>query len=471
MPPSNPVALDISLSTLIPSEPKEVIDDSTFRCIAGRLKDHPDLKSWKDNPRTYALLRMAGCDPDSTAFRTCLADVRDIMIPFEEGGFSSLIDDGELTKRMVELMPFVLSRPETLGSREFQKLVAPVHRHIWDGNDLFEELELLGAGGSCEVNRIRHKDTGQLYARKKIHRGVRLSEQCAKLVEFEQEISTLKKLKHVHLVQYVCSYTDFDTFALILSPVADHDLKAMLSNAKRKPLSPVDARSLRKYFGCLAEAVRFLHCNRIRHKDIKPANVLIRDEQVFLCDFGISRDSSMPDAETITQGAVGKYTSMYCSPEVAGFAPRNASSDLFSLGCVFLEMVTVLKGRQLEDLTVFMDSHGRCSTWFWGNLEAAMQWLDQLKEDSFDDAPLVWIKAMMQEKSDNRITATDLVENIKRDSLGLLSITYIGPCCGGLDHYVTKSFPEGSFSPDLSPRQVSTRTSIVDKCFVLLMAL
>jgi serine/threonine protein kinase len=80
------------------------------------------------------------------------------------------------------------------------------------------------------------------------------------------------------------SYTDPKYFALLMSPVADCDLSAYYALARdsRDKLS-----LLRSFFGCLANALRYIHGVRIRHRDIKPQNILVKGDRVFLTDFGM----------------------------------------------------------------------------------------------------------------------------------------------------------------------------------------
>jgi serine/threonine protein kinase len=52
-----------------------------------------------------------------------------------------------------------------------------------------------------------------------------------------------------------------------MSPVADYNLKEFLN---LNPLPPESRSFLQTFFGCLTAALKYLHENRIRHKDIKP---------------------------------------------------------------------------------------------------------------------------------------------------------------------------------------------------------
>jgi serine/threonine protein kinase len=79
------------------------------------------------------------------------------------------------------------------------------------------------------------------------------------------------------------------------------------------------------------------YTNRIRHKDIKPQNILVKGMNVLITDFGTALDWSK-DSGATTSGHPGPTSVNYIAPEVAEHEDRNESSDIWSLGCVFLEM-------------------------------------------------------------------------------------------------------------------------------------
>jgi serine/threonine protein kinase len=120
-----------------------------------------------------------------------------------------------------------------------------------------------------------------------------------------------------------------------MTPVADCDLRVFL---ERTPLPKSDLMALRRFFGCLCSGVLYLHENKVRHKDIKPANILVKESTVLLTDFGTSQDFA-DNTMTTTVGRAAAFTAAYAAPEVLNYDSRNSSSDIWSLGCVFLDMV------------------------------------------------------------------------------------------------------------------------------------
>jgi serine/threonine protein kinase len=114
-------------------------------------------------------------------------------------------------------------------------------------------------------------------------------------------------------------------------PVADCNLFEYYSLAS----DSTDKLSLlRSFFGCLANALQYVHNIKIRHRDIKPQNILVKADRVFLTDFGIALDWEHLSRSTTTENS-GK-TWPYAAPEIARFEKRNTSSDIWVCGMRFL---------------------------------------------------------------------------------------------------------------------------------------
>lgn len=145
--------------------------------------------------------------------------------------------------------------------------------------------------------------------------------------EFLREIEIIKTLRHRHVVRYVGSYTTRANLGLIMSPIAEYDLAKFLEISHA---TTEHRATLRTFFGCLANALFYLHDRGIKHRDIKPQNILVHKASVLLTDFGLSHESMES-----TSGPTA-LTHRYSPPEVVSYARRNESADIWSLGCVYL---------------------------------------------------------------------------------------------------------------------------------------
>jgi serine/threonine protein kinase len=86
---------------------------------------------------------------------------------------------------------------------------------------------------------------------------------------------------------------------------------------------------LNKVYGCLANAVQYFHNNNIRHKDLKPQNILLhRNDGLYVTNFGLSRDTT--DASTNVTDVKERGTYKHYAPEVAGYQRRGRAADVCS---------------------------------------------------------------------------------------------------------------------------------------------
>lgn len=133
------------------------------------------------------------------------------------------------------------------------------------------------------------------------------------------------------------SYTDPLYFGILLLPIADMNLQQYLEQSQIKTN---ELQCIRQFFGCITCAVAYLHRNSCRHKDIKPGNILIKRGAVYITDFGLAYDWT-DVSKSRTKGEAGAMSFNYVSPEVVAEEERGSSSDMWSLGCIFLDMIVL----------------------------------------------------------------------------------------------------------------------------------
>jgi serine/threonine protein kinase len=224
-----------------------------------------------------------------------------------------------------------------------------------------------------------------------------------------KEVENMKDLRHPHVAALLGTYLHSSRLGILIYPAARCDLHQFLKNISKelKPLcghlpdSPVSMNSdgtdpsprsrgelpshdyeedfplnltfaekvdhLRRYFVCLSQALSYIHESDVRHKDVKPANVLIDSSgSVILTDFGISRRFAKSTSHVTNDK--WEWTRKYASPEImkGKKVPRDDSSDVFSLGCVFLEMATLILEKDHDEFRAF---YGRNGDAYYSNLE------------------------------------------------------------------------------------------------------
>lgn len=102
---------------------------------------------------------------------------------------------------------------------------------------------------------------------------------------------------------------------------------------------PVDIRTALRCVREIASALEYAHAKGFIHRDVKPDNILLRDDgSCVLSDFGIARSADSSTAMTQSGSVVG--TPHYMSPEALRGLKIDGRSDLYSLGVVFYQLLT-----------------------------------------------------------------------------------------------------------------------------------
>ncbi|OAL43443.1 kinase-like protein, partial [Pyrenochaeta sp. DS3sAY3a] len=206
----------------------------------------------------------------------------------------------------------------------------------------FTHKAWLGFGSSAGIELVSENSTNELYALKTFKRYLGRNFE-AFYRSFQNEVCVTQRLSsHKHIVSVCQTYKWGRQLSILLSPAAsDGDLGAYIAEIFGAGMSKEQRKVLNRAFGCLASGLAYMHRQKIRHKDIKPQNILIHQGSVLYTDFGISFDAD--DDNTTTIGYVGAFTRRYCAPEVQDHTRRDRKSDVYSLGCVFVEILDVLE--------------------------------------------------------------------------------------------------------------------------------
>jgi serine/threonine protein kinase len=198
----------------------------------------------------------------------------------------------------------------------------------------FQIEEVIGRGGMGSVFRARQLSAAnRVVALKVIHPALTDDEEFRS--RFSSEMRLVANLEHPNVIP-VYEINDAGGQPYIaMALISGQDLGSRIRS--EGSLNPEEAVSI---VSQVASALDTAHERKIVHRDVKPANVLIdqRTGHVYLSDFGIAKSLEASRSETRTGQGLGSL--QYISPEQLEGRPASPQSDIYSLGCVFLQCLT-----------------------------------------------------------------------------------------------------------------------------------
>ncbi|XP_071103977.1 cyclin-dependent kinase 2-like isoform X1 [Haliotis cracherodii] len=195
----------------------------------------------------------------------------------------------------------------------------------------FQKIEKIGEGTYGVVYKARDKINNRLVALKKIRLDAESEGVPSTAI---REISLLKELDHPNVVRLL-DVVHSEMKLYLVFEYLNQDLKKYMDCAPPAGLAPALVKS---YLHQLLQGIGYCHSHRVLHRDLKPQNLLIDTEgNIKLADFGLARAFGVP-VRTYTHEVV---TLWYRAPEILlGSRFYSTPVDVWSLGCIFAEMIT-----------------------------------------------------------------------------------------------------------------------------------
>jgi eukaryotic-like serine/threonine-protein kinase len=205
----------------------------------------------------------------------------------------------------------------------------------------FRLEEVLGAGGMALVYRAVDEHTGAPAAVKLLADNLAADESFRR--RFQREARLAARLSHPNVVRVLDAGEYEGRPWLALEYVEGETLAEVLARRSRLPAAEVVALGRQ-----LCAGLEHAHLAGLVHRDVKPANVLVRaDGSATIVDFGIAR--AHDSTELTEQGSV-VGTASYVAPELLTGGPVTAAADLYSLGAVLFEAAAGVPVRQAGSL-------------------------------------------------------------------------------------------------------------------------
>ncbi|KAM6516174.1 hypothetical protein FALCPG4_014364 [Fusarium falciforme] len=208
----------------------------------------------------------------------------------------------------------------------------------------------ISKGSFASVRKVRHKGTGEFLAMKTFFNG-------SDRVQILREIGILEVCDHPNILKLVEAFTvatedEEDTISIVMRPWAPFTLQKFLESSEEErkarcpwfqPGSPQSNWWIYRIMQQLADAVAYLHGLSIKHKDIKPDNILLHKPEstpprAIVADVGVSK--------VLVRNGSTKYDDCsypYLAPEQVKKRDSSLRADIWQLGCCFALLLAVSK--------------------------------------------------------------------------------------------------------------------------------
>ncbi|XP_022168998.1 serine/threonine-protein kinase fused isoform X4 [Myzus persicae] len=212
----------------------------------------------------------------------------------------------------------------TADEVQYPRMVADERLAYWAHCHNYQLRDKIGEGSFGKVFKALHTTTNSIVAFKFIFK-------LDKLKTLQQEVDIQQKLHHPNIVKMIESFGNENGIALVMEFVP-RSLKEIIET------EGILSEERTQVIIChLVSALHYLHQKNILHRDLKPPNVLLDNNDVAkLCDFGLAR-FMLTGTQVLTQASL-KGTPLYMAPEVINspvIPPiYNHNADLWSLGCI-----------------------------------------------------------------------------------------------------------------------------------------
>lgn len=150
----------------------------------------------------------------------------------------------------------------------------------------------------------------------------------------ESEISILKKLNSPYIVHYVDGFTRDKNIYLVMQYCSKGDLEQKISLQRDKYRTYFKEELILYYVQCIALGLYHIHSQNIIHRDMKPANIFLNDnDNCIIGDFGVSTST---ENNKKAQTVIG--SPLYMAPEMFMNMPYDNKVDIWGLGCIAHEL-------------------------------------------------------------------------------------------------------------------------------------
>ena len=198
----------------------------------------------------------------------------------------------------------------------------------------YKIIKKLGQGACGCAYKVLNEEDNKIYVIKKISLDTANDEEINKI---KNEAKILSSLNSENIVKYISSYTDNESFNIVMEYCDGLDLHKYISEHK-KSNDFIKRDIVYHIILDICNGIKDIHKNNLIHRDLKPANIFLKaDMKVKIGDFGISKQ--LQSTKEYAKTHVGTY--LYMAPEIIKAEQYNNKVDIWALGCIIHELCTL----------------------------------------------------------------------------------------------------------------------------------
>ena len=241
--------------------------------------------------------------------------------------------------------------------------VEPSHTFS-SGYDRYTDFQPLAKGGAAILRTCKDKNLGRRVVMKTLHPQLATSDY--QRARFLREARVTALLHHPNTVPvYELGIDNSGNLYFTMKKFVGQSLREILEHQLIENEEALAVYNLDRLLGVVIQicyALAYAHAHGVVHRDVKPENIFLGEfGEVMLLDWGVAKVWSMPEDrsretaehEVLTDVGQRPGTPLYMSPEqVRGDGQIDARTDIYSLGCVLYEILTLkepLRGKQVSE--------------------------------------------------------------------------------------------------------------------------
>ncbi|TDC87076.1 serine/threonine protein kinase, partial [Nonomuraea deserti] len=219
---------------------------------------------------------------------------------------------------------------------------------------------------------------------------------------FILESRTVASIEHPNIIPIYEANADADGVLYIAMRYVDGlDLRRLIHDRGPLPLGPAN-----QIFVQVAAALDAAHAHDLIHRDVKPANILLAGDHVYLTDFGITKHRSSISGLTQTDQFIG--TPRYMSPEQINKETIDGRCDQYALACVVYEALSARLPFQRENDIALL----------WAHLAEQPTPLSQLRTELPSQVDEVMMRALAKAPEQRYATCAEFVTALREAMSG-----------------------------------------------------